>query len=337
MNTRADVERNAGLKVLRAALENVPNIRCDMDPQDEADLEISRSGCHSLRVRLRPWSTEEKLGADEAWLLRSSSAAQQQRFRERGEDFVALNGAVRVVRDWLVLDRTNLPSVRATFSSPPRVDPFSDRNSLIPRTLLADPERSWGVRELAQVAGVALGTASQVVRALATLGAVEQKKRGRTASIRLTDAGLLLRAWFAAYAWDRNAAVAFNAPVGDVSRFVRRLPELFDDTHWALTLHAGAAQVSPHATWDRVHLYVAAESAADLPGIGESLGWEPSEDGRVVLMRPYYRTSVWHGLQTIDTLPVVSPLQLVLDLWHYPLRGREQAEHLMSMAMQNHG
>ncbi len=281
MNTRVDVERNAGLKVLRAALENVPNIRFVMNPRDEADLEISRPGCQILHVRLRPWSTEGKRGADEVWLLRSSSAAQQQRLRERDEDFVALNGAVRLVRDWLVVDRTGLPIVRPAFSSPPRVDPFSDRNSLIPRTLLTDFARVWGVRELATAAGVALGTASQVTRALATLGAVEQQKRGRTACIRLSDAGLLLRSWFAAYSWDRNSSVAFHAPVGDVSRFLRRLPKLFDDLPWALTLHAGAAQVAPHATWDRVHLYVAAERATDLPGIGESLGWEPSEDGRV--------------------------------------------------------
>jgi hypothetical protein len=28
---------------------------------------------------------------------------------------------------------------------------------------------------------------------------------------------------------------------------------------------------------------------------------------------------------------VVSDLQLALDLWHYPIRGREQAEHLIEM------
>jgi hypothetical protein len=33
-------------------------------------------------------------------------------------------------------------------------------------------------------------------------------------------------------------------------------------------------------------------------------------------------------MRTIDEVPVVSDLQLVLDLWHYPLRGREQGEHI---------
>lgn len=53
--------------------------------------------------------------------------------------------------------------------------------------------------------------------------------------------------------------------------------------------------------------------------------------GRLVLLAPYYSTSVWEGVRPIGQLPVVSDLQLVLDLWHYPVRGREQAEHLIEM------
>ncbi len=47
-------------------------------------------------------------------------------------------------------------------------------------------------------------------------------------------------------------------------------------------------------------------------------------------MKPYYRDSVWHGAREIADLPVVADLQLALDLWQYPLRGREQAEHLIA-------
>ena len=105
---------------------------------------------------------------------------------------------------------------------------------------------------------------------------------------------------------------------------------------WALTMHAGAAQVAPHATWDRVHVYVDASSPADLLDAGASRGWEAADGGRVVLMKPYYRTSVWHNLQVANGFPVVSTLQLALDLWHYPLRGREQGEHLLQVVMGHH-
>jgi hypothetical protein len=309
----------------------------DLEPGGDVDAEIARKGCPTIHVYLRPWSAEGTLGPDEVWLLRTASAAQQQRLRERNENFVALNGAVRLVQDWLVLDRTGLPSARRPVTFARRADPFSDRNSLIARTLLAHPGRTWGVRELAAQAGVSLGTASQVIRALSGMGAIDQKQQGRSACIRLTDAGLLLHPWFSAYSWERNTAAAFHAPMGDMSRFLRRLPKLLDETRWALTLHAGAAQLAPHATWDRVHVYADVETPADLLRIGEDHGWEQAADGRVVLMKPYYRTSVWHEMQTLHGLPVVSTLQLALDLWHYPLRGREQAEHLLSLALKDHG
>jgi hypothetical protein len=63
--------------------------------------------------------------------------------------------------------------------------------------------------------------------------------------------------------------------------------------------------------------------------VGMEMGWTPSDAGRLVLLRPYYRESVWFGLRRIESLPVVSDLQLILDLWHYPVRGREQAEVLL--------
>jgi hypothetical protein len=98
-----------------------------------------------------------------------------------------------------------------------------------------------------------------------------------------------------------------------------------------MTRPSGPARVAPHASWDRVHVYVDAKDESALVRIGEDHGWEPADDGRLVLLRPYYRTSVWHGLQIIRGAPVVSTLQLALDLWHYPLRGREQAEHLLTV------
>ncbi|NIM52031.1 MAG: hypothetical protein GTO22_22770 [Gemmatimonadales bacterium] len=51
-------------------------------------------------------------------------------------------------------------------------------------------------------------------------------------------------------------------------------------------------------------------------------------------MQPWYRQSVWHDLQRARQTPIVSTLQLVLDLWHYPVRGREQSEHLLRTVLQ---
>src|SRR5690348_4119236 len=114
---------------------------------------------------------------------------------------------------------------------------------------------------------------------------------------------------------------------------MHRLPRLMPSgMRWAFTLQAGASLVAPHASWDRVHIYVdvpSAEGPHALTALAARAGWTPAADGRLVLLAPYYTASAWHGVRTIERLPVVSDLQLVLDLWHYPVRGREQAEHLV--------
>ena len=47
----------------------------------------------------------------------------------------------------------------------------------------------------------------------------------------------------------------------------------------------------------------------------------------VYLLKPY-DMGVFQDIQTINELKVVSNIQLYLDLYNYPKRGREQAEFL---------
>jgi hypothetical protein len=55
---------------------------------------------------------------------------------------------------------------------------------------------------------------------------------------------------------------------------------------------------------------------------------EAQQGENVVLMFPYYKHSVFYGRQKAKDLWIVSDIQLYLDLYNYPIRGLEQAEHL---------
>jgi len=83
-------------------------------------------------------------------------------------------------------------------------------------------------------------------------------------------------------------------------------------------------------------------SPAELRDLASELGWMPDISGNVILMQPHYRDSVWHNLSMSTnssmnsknaianrTVPVVSDVQLIVDLWNYPIRGRETAEQLL--------
>lgn len=321
------------VRMLAGAIEPIATVEWSADPEaaSSALIRLRGSASDPLVLHFEPWPGEGGAGDDVVWVIRRGTAALRKRLREAGRNYVDLSGAVRLAAGPLLVDRTDLEPARMPRAAR-MVDPFSDRNSLVVRTLLSAPGREWKVREIAAAAGVALGTASEVVSRLGAMGVAELSRRTRTESVRVADPALLVRKWCERYAWSDNRVLAFHAPVGDPSRFLRRLPSALADRRWALTLQAGASLVAPHAAWERVHAYVDARGIDELYDVGADAGWEAGEDGGLVLMAPVYRHSVWHGAREIGGVPVVGTLQLVLDLWHYPLRGREQAEHLLAAA-----
>jgi len=267
------------------------------------------------------------------WVLPNATRTLRDRLRKERESFVDLRGAVFLTFPNLLVDRVNVKSPSRSRAVSRNFDPFADRSSLVARTLLNsrnDPQRSWGVRELAEAAGVGPATVTRSIRGLERRQVVRVRRIGRDSEIRLTDARALFALWTGAYDWTKNQSVAVHAPIGDPGRFLRRLASALGRHRWALTLQSGASLVAPHATWERIHAYVDVGGAEALMDIAEQSGWTVGEEGWLVLMKPYYRDSVWHNARQIDDLPVVGDLQLALDLWHYPLRGREQAEHIVS-------
>jgi hypothetical protein len=292
-------------------------------------------------ARLREWTDSEIANRVQRtrprviWILRNGTPQLRDELRDAGQSFVDTRGAVRVELPSLLIDRTDLDPVDFPARPEPVTDPFADRASLVVRAMLSTSvRRTWGIRELAQTAGVGLGTASRVVDQLHQLSLVDTApQHGRPGAVRIIDPQRVLDRWTSSYDWTRNESLAVRVPMGDPEIFLEgRLPHLVPrDQRWALTLQAGASLISRHASWERLHVYVPARDVKELAVIAWANKWHPAEDGQLVLMRPYYRTSVWDALQPIGArrtahLEVVSNLQLVLDLWNYPLRGREQAE-----------
>jgi hypothetical protein len=302
---------------------------------DAALVRIEKGPGKSARLRLVPWGVAPPKSSREAsvWVLRRAASSLRKQLRERDENFVDLAGAVRLRLPWLLIDRTDLEPVRLQTKTETR-NPFSDRGSLVLRTVFAaGPEKVWSVRDLADASGVSLGLVSYVSSALAQRGLVRVQAVGRTKQMQITDPVAVIEQWTREYYWKKNTAVAFHASVGSAERFLRRLPEMLKEHRWALTLQAGASLVAPHATWGLIHVYIDAANTDELIAIGERQRWEAAEGGKVVLMAPFYKKSAWHGVQRIKSVPVVSNLQLILDLWHYPIRGREQAEHLIATVL----
>lgn len=214
----------------------------------------------------------------------------------------------------------------------PGPSPFSKKASLVPRTLLELPEQHWGVREMSAETGLAVGYASEVLREMARRGYVVERDGGYG----LGDAVRLLQDWSEAYSWGKNEIHSFVAAFGkeELIRLIAKELEPAGD-RYALTLLTGSDFVAPHVQHNQVHVYVE-ESARDriLDFARDRLYAEPVRSGgNLHLLVPYYREAVFHGSRSVEGVPVVSNVQLFLDLVRYPVRGEEAAGALVRKAL----
>jgi len=123
-----------------------------------------------------------------------------------------------------------------------------------------------------------------------------------------------------------NKVNAYYSLDEDLDRFVRKLSAASGrDLRYALTLQAGAALVSPYVRPANIHLYVDPEKLNEWRKL---LGLQLTElGGNVFLVEPYDE-AVFYKVQQRKGVWVVSNVQLYVDLYNYPARGREAAEHL---------
>jgi len=335
-------------RFLRAAIDL---ITAALKPFADLEVDEGRTGTIRIRVRatprlirgivLRPWPANERARtARDArtvlWVTHRTDAATRETLRNQDASFIDVGTrTVRLHLPGLVLvDRGAVRVERAPRTWSSQRSPFSDLASLVTRSLLAEPGRDWTLTRLSARAGVSTALASRIVEHLSSASLVRAERTGRTLEIRLDDPWPLFLRWTGSYRWTENVALHVAAPVGEPRRFLARLDALLRGRRagrrWALTLHAGASLLGTHATWETVHAYVACRTEAELAEFARRIGWEPSPQGRLVMLAPKYRRSVWWGLTGRERgdPPAVHTIQLMLDLWHYPVRGREQAEHL---------
>ena len=206
-------------------------------------------------------------------------------------------------------------------------NPFSKKASLVARILLAEPSRTWGVRELAEEASLSVGYASDLLKCLAHSGYAVADEGG----YRLGDVVALLRDWCSTYRWEDNEIHSFTAAFAKEDLLPTAVDSLqASGGHPVLTLLSGVDVVMPHVEHNQVHLYVLDVSLPMEQGLQKRLHAEPvRQGGNLHVMVPYYRAAALFASQEAGGFHVVSDIQLFLDLVHYPVRGPEAARAIL--------
>lgn len=202
--------------------------------------------------------------------------------------------------------------------------PFSDKASLILREMLED-DRVWGVRELADTVSLDAGYVSRMFKELEKRNYLIRKDgKGK-----LQNQNGLLSDWADFYDYRENEENKFFCLSKEPKEILNKLKNIriSKEIEYALSFQAGASLVSPYARYNDVHIYVSKKKSFEF--FVDKLKLKSVEKGaNIIVLNPQYRHSVFYNKQKIQNLWVVSTLQLYLDLYKYPQRGLEQAEHL---------
>jgi hypothetical protein len=258
-------------------------------------------------------------------------SSSQQFLRGAGVAFIDFAGNAWLVAPGMHVDRRG-------FANPLREqregrDLFSDKASLVLRILMKE-RAALGVRQIAEIAGsqgddirLTPGYVSKVVAELERRGYASRK--GEKVVLRRPEE--LLSDWVVSYRSRRRPySRGYFLSAVDAESAMPRLAQAFDaeGVAYVFSGHAGASLVDRHAVFDSVEMYVKDMERAH--GVLVDAGARLVDRGaNVNVSVPYYRVSAFYDLQVSrESMRAASDIQLYLDLYDYPVRGREQAEHL---------
>lgn len=193
---------------------------------------------------------------------------------------------------------------------------LSPKSCWVVRCMLENPRREWTMQELSDYSSVSLAQVYKVLEGLAAENYIE-KKRGGT---RLSDPSGLLDLLAKKYRYDRQEITGYYSSLKGYEQVFSKLRQL-PDVDYAVTLGAAAQIILPTVRSTDVYVY-----AKDPDAIKKALDLEPVEFGGNIYLIAPMDDGVLKHIQIIDGVKTVSHLQLYLDLYNYPQRGREQAD-----------
>jgi hypothetical protein len=205
---------------------------------------------------------------------------------------------------------------------------FTPKASRIVRILLSNPDAEWSILKLSEEAETAYAHTYRVVKTLLKLGLCRKTDRYM---VIVANPGELLSRWAAYYDFNLvNDVRGYYSMEANIDNLLKKFHSNGGNIlKYALTLHVGASIIAPYVRPTSLYFYSENEGNIWV----DRLGLQPIEmGGNVYIVKPH-DGGVFYGLQKIRGLCVVSNIQLYVDLYNYPARGREAAEHLRKEAI----
>ncbi len=254
--------------------------------------------------------------------------------KEEGVGYIDLAGNFYLNRDDTYIERIVDKNPRS--QKPPLKSLFAPVSSRITRALLIEPQRTWLLNELSEATDVSLGQAYQVIERMIEEEIIGRNTEGKLA---LKNPVTLLEEWkkvyptyqqqkFTFFSYEQAYVAILNAvlKVGQQERL-----------KYALGFFTGADMIAPFIQGlTKVQIYV--EKFSDIEKWKTVLNLQEVQSGGNIELFVPYDSGIFYGMQQIESkivknIPIVSDLQLYMDLFNNPARGEEQAQHLREVRL----
>lgn len=209
---------------------------------------------------------------------------------------------------------------------------LSDKATIIIRAMLSQTDRKWVARDFEKEFGVGRARAAAVLSLLRKRGFVGGIRAGRLAHNVLQNRKELLDEWLKVYNSELNETHLYYSTYEDtLSRLKGYFATKKQLKEYALTLHTGANFITHYVNTSTVYCYLRSDNFHDISlNLRQALDLkELKKGGNFYLIKPYYKNGVFLNNQTIKGYNIVSNLQLYLDLYNFPQRGRGHAQYLL--------
>ncbi len=214
---------------------------------------------------------------------------------------------------------------------PVEVNIFADKSALILDWLLREgiKRQTFSIREVSKELSVSLGLVQRVFCNLVLKGLLQTEGVRTSKKFSLKKAQKLLESWLEHYNILKKCRMrTYSSVLSEREEFIHALQKAKMNNEVALALHTAAeAQGVANTNLKTFEIFMLNPSLR--PKIEKVLELEPQERGyTVLLIEPYYESLLKHSEESYKNIKVCPALLNFLDLYHFTLRGQEQAEFM---------
>ena len=223
-----------------------------------------------------------------------------------------------------------------SFSSEFNEDPaegnvYADKSSLVLDWLLREglSKESFSLREVAKETKVSLGLVQRVLNILVLKGLLQVEGVRTAKRFLFNKPKELLESWVEHYSIVKKCKIrTYRSALSGKSEWFKALKKSGLEQSVILALHSAAEALElKNTNLEGLELYVLDPSVR--AKLENALQLEPQERGyEVLLIEPYYESLLNLEVSSGKSIRACPAFLTFLDLYHFPLRGREQAEFM---------